>query len=90
MTTAPQLQQIIGQLNEEELVKLEEYAELLLLRKQQPKQKNLKQKTKKNGSAVQDKMSEQTVPERLKILRQFAGDALYPDMPTNKYDVYDQ
>ena len=86
MTTAPQLQQIIGQLNEAELAKLEEYAELLLLRKQQPK----KQKTKKNGSASENRKVEKEMPERLRIAQQFKGDAPFPDMPTNKYDVYEQ
>lgn len=28
--------------------------------------------------------------ERLKILRQFQGDALFPDVNTSKYDVYEQ
>lgn len=32
------------------------------------------------------------VPEnsRIKILRQFKGDALFPEMNTSKYDVYEQ
>lgn len=88
MTTALQLQQIIGQLNEEELAKLEEYAELLLLRKQQTKQK--KPLVGKNGSTAQSKAPEKEMPERWKIAQQFKGDALFPDMPSNKYDVYEQ
>lgn len=32
----------------------------------------------------------ENVPERLKALRQFKGDARYPDYPTSKYDVYEQ
>ena len=29
-------------------------------------------------------------PDRLEILKRFAGKALYPDTPTDKYEVYEQ
>jgi len=80
MSTALQLNQIIGQLTEKNIELVESYAEFLLHRQQDQPVKNGKEKKK----------TDNLVPERLKRLRKHAGKAKFPDTPTDKYSVYEQ
>lgn len=80
MSTALQLNQIIGQLTEENVILVESYAEYLLYRQ--------RARTEKNGD--EKKKSNKPTSERLKRLRMHAGKAKFPDTPTDKYAVYEQ
>ncbi len=64
-------------LDQKYLIQVEAYLEYLMF---------LQQKESENISNL--KPVEEN--ERLKILRQFQGDALFPDVNTSKYDVYEQ
>lgn len=77
----------IQQLEPKYLEALAEYVEYLLFLQKRKLGKNPKAQTKLVSETATD---EQTVPERLKIAREFAGDALHPHFPTSKYDVYEQ
>lgn len=69
-------------LDQKYLMQVEAYLEYLMFLQQ----KELTQKESENISNL--KPVEEN--ERLKILRQFQGDALFPDVNTSKYDVYEQ
>jgi hypothetical protein len=77
----------IQQLEPKYLEALAEYVEYLLFLQ---KQKLYNHPKPQLGQVTETAMDEQAVPERLKIARKFAGDALYPHFPTSKYDVYEQ
>jgi len=77
MTTLLQLNQIIGQLTEENVDLLEFYAEFLLYR-QKTKSGNIRGLSKSADAA------------RLGRLRKHAGKSKYPNTPTDKYAVYEQ
>lgn len=78
---AVQINEIVGKLSEDNLVMLQTYAEFLLTRQ------SAKPKSAKNGKT---KPLDEAAEQRLKKLRQFAGDAKFPNAPTSKYDVYEQ
>lgn len=80
MSTALQLNQIIGQLTDENIALVELYAEFLLYRQHEKPLQNGKGKNEAGDLAI----------ERLKRLRKHAGKAKYPDTPTDKYSVYEQ
>jgi len=65
------------QLDQKYLDQVEAYLEYLMF---------LQQKESENTSS-HESVEEN---ERLNILRQFRGDAPFPDMSTSKYDVYEQ
>lgn len=80
MMTLLRLNQIIGQLTEENVDLLESYAEFLLYR----------QKTKNGKNGNVQRLSKSADAARLERLRKHAGKAKYPDTPTDKYAVYEQ
>jgi hypothetical protein len=75
----------IQQLEPKYLEALAEYVEYLLFL-----QKKKLGKQVKPNQGQESMLDEQTVPERLKVLRQYRGIAPKPHFPVTKYDVYDQ
>lgn len=76
------IERMLSQLDQKYLDQVEAYIEYLVF---------LQQK-----ESIQDGSSSQPIPndspenDRLNILRQFKGDAPFPEMSTSKYDVYEQ
>ncbi len=85
-----EVEKLIHQLEPQYLQELRNYVDYLLFVQKKQSGTNGKSKKKPATKSEAEKPAEEAIPERLRIARQFAGDALYPDFPTSKYDVYQQ
>jgi len=87
-----EIEKLIHQLKPKYLQELVNYLDYLLFVQQ--KQSGANGKAEKEPAVdvkpETEKQVEEDIPERLRIARQFAGDAPHPDFPTSKYDVYEQ
>ena len=82
----------IRELDPEYLKELLNYLDYLLFLQKKRAPKNGKAETKPldEAEARAEKPVEVDIPERLRIARQFKGDAPKPHFPVTKYDVYEQ
>lgn len=85
-----EIEKRIRQLEPKYLQELAGFIEYLLFVQKKQKVKNGKAQTKPTEKTEMSMQREDEIPERLRIARQFAGDAPYPNFPTSKYDVYEQ
>ncbi|MBK9015488.1 MAG: hypothetical protein IPM82_16275 [Saprospiraceae bacterium] len=87
-----EIEKLINQLKPKYLQELVNYLDYLLFVQQKQSGANGRAE-KKPAAEVKpqaEKQVEEDISERLRIARQYAGDAPYPHFPTSKYDVYEQ
>ena len=87
-----EVEKLIHQLEPKYLQDLLNYLDYLLFVQKKQAEANGKAEKKPTAEKKPEaaKPAEENIPERLRIARQFAGDAPYPHFPTSKYDVHEQ
>lgn len=83
-----EVEKLIHQLQPKYLQELRHYLEYLLFVQDKEAKPSNGAKEKPANKSVEP--TGEGVPERLRLLQQFKGDAPFPRFPTSKYDVYEQ